>query len=304
MDNKDFKKVEVKDVEDDGTLDASIKMALGELKKDERVYSLIRDQFKLKQSEVKASMVPFLNLLEDLHYCDACPGLEKCDKSTPHYQIELTKEGGVIRTNYRLCPLAKERHDYDSSFLYRDFPDEWWKKSLQHDVDRTAVKSQALMKAAQILSGDCQDWLYLRGRRRSGRSFLAACLANGFASNHKLVAFADTMSLVEKLKDMVYSKNKEGFEKEMEALINCDLLVLDDFGNENHTSFVYSTILFPLLNGRAKANKPVVFTSDFTIPDIGDMYSDALGKAKSTQLRYLLIDYCKKTFDVTSLDLH
>ncbi len=303
MDNKDFKKVEAKDIEDDGTLNASIKMALGELKKDERVYSLIRDQFKLKQSEVKASMVPFLNLLEDLHYCDRCPGLEKCDKPTPHYQIELSKEGGVIRTNYRLCPLAKEKREYDSAFLYRDFPDEWWKKSVNHDVDRTKTKSPALIKAAQMLSGDCHDWLYLRGRRRSGRSFLLACLANDFARKGKKVAFAETSRLVEELKELSIHGKKE-FEQKMADLCACDLLVLDDFGNENHTAYVYSSIIFPLLNARAKEEKATAFTSDFSFEAIVGMYRDIIGLAKASQLKNLLEDFCRKAIDVTSLDLH
>ncbi len=303
MDNKDLRKVEVQDVEDDGTLDADIRQALNELKAEPRVYSLIRDEFKLKQSEVKASMVPFLNLLEDLHYCDHCPGLDNCDKATPHYQVELVKEGQVIRTNFRLCPLAKEKRDYDEAFIVHDFPADWGKKSLLHDVDRTAIKTPAIMQAAKMLTDDCHDWLYLRGRRRSGRSFLLACLANDFAKQGKKVAFADTSALMESLKDASINQKKE-FEKRMAALAECDFLVLDDFGNENHTSYIYSTVLFPLLNARAKAEKATAFTSDFGFEAIVGMYREIIGMAKAAQLKNLLEDFCRKAIDVTSLDIH
>ena len=305
MNKQGFTKIEVKDVEDDGTLDTDIRQALNDLKAEPRVYSLIRDEFKLKQSEVKASMVPFLNLLEDLHYCDHCPGLDRCEKATPHYQIGLVKEGSVIRTNFHLCKLAREKKTYTDAFIVHDFPMEWWQKSLWKDVDNTEKKQSAKTQAFNMMTGASQDWLYLRGRRRSGRSFLAACLANGFAQQGKRVAFADTAKLVETLKDMAFNRDRKSeFERMMKDLQECDLLVLDDFGNENHTQTIYSTILFPLLNERAKNNRLMAFTSDFGFEMISDMYSEAIGKAKGTQLKYLLKDFCKKPYDVTSLDIH
>ena len=69
-----------------GDLESAQKESLELLKKDPRVYAVIHDEFGLTLSETRRALAPLLDFYDDLHYCDSCPGYEKCEKEVPHYQ--------------------------------------------------------------------------------------------------------------------------------------------------------------------------------------------------------------------------
>ncbi|MDY5441520.1 MAG: ATP-binding protein [Candidatus Enteromonas sp.] len=288
-----------------GVLDSAQKEMLELLRKDERLCRLIRDEFHLSVAETKAALVPLLDLYEDLHYCDACPGYEACDKAIPHYQMELIREDGLFDRRLHLCPLARSVETYQSYFLYHDFPLSWNGCSLKASVERSQKKREALQKFTSVLAGKSKQWLYVYGNRGSGRTFLLACFALDFARNaneEKSVAFCDTTSLLDKLRDHSF-QNKEKFAQEMEELISVPLLILDDFGSEtkDKSGYAYSSILFPILNARAKENRLTGFSSDFRISEIAEMYAPSIGTPRARQLKDLLLTTSKSEIDISGL---
>ena len=285
-----------------GDLESAQKESLELLKKEPRVYAVIHDQFGLTLSETRRALAPLLDFYDDLHYCDACPGYEKCEKEVPHYQIELFREGDLVDRKLHLCPLAKKRESYDASFLDRDFPIAWMNETMKRSVSRTGKKNVALASMARILTKDSAQGVYLFGNRGTGRSFMLACLANDFVSvNGGPVSFVDTTSLLEKLRSLSFV-SKEKFGKTMDAYENAPLLILDDFGNEpkEKSGFVFSSILFPLLNERAKNGRVTCFSSDFTMQEVADMYAPSIGVPRARQFRGLL-DAIAKSFDISGI---
>jgi len=61
----------------------------------------------------------------------------------------------------------------------------------------------------------------------------------------------------------------------IQKYMNCDVLVLDEFGVSNTTSFVDNS-LYVLINGRSVNQKPTIFTSNFTLDKISEIYDSRL----------------------------
>lgn len=285
-----------------GDLESAQKESLELLKKDPRVYAVIHDEFGLTLSETRRALAPLLDFYDDLHYCDSCPGYEKCEKEVPHYQIELFREGGLVDRKLHLCPIAKKRESYDASFLDRDFPIAWMNETMKRSVSRTGKKNAALVSMLRILKKETEKGVYLFGNRGTGRSFMLACLANDYVGEHGgPVSFVDTTSLLDKLRALSFA-SKEKFSRTMNAYGNLPLLVLDDFGNEpkEKSGFVFSSILFPLLNERAKNGLVTCFSSDFTMQEVADMYAPSIGAPRARQFRGLL-DAIASPFDITGI---
>ena len=98
------------------------------------------------------------------------------------------------------------------------------------------------------------------------------------------VAYLDTPNRIRELNDL-YFINKDAFQEELNNLINVDVLILDDFGNEYKNEIVRDNIVFPLLNERLRKHLLTCFVSSYSLNDIIKMYSLKDNKSpKATQL--------------------
>ncbi len=278
------------------------KKAIEDLRNDEEVYRVIHDDLHLSNSQVKESLATLLDYQDDVHYCANCPGYDLCAKTNPHFEMGLELDEGYLKRNYSPCRVVRKFEELEKRFFVRDFPVEWRDKDFR-SIDKTAQRKQAIIEMMKICRTNSGDWVYLTGKNGSGKSYILAMFANTYSALHPGCAFCDTSALVDKLKDLqINSKNE--FDERFKALCSCPLLVLDDFGNEFKTDFVFSSILFPILNARAKANLPTAFSSDFSLIEIESMYRLKVGAARARQLKDLILARCKVEFDVTGLPVY
>lgn len=283
-------------------LDEAMDQALNELKQEPAIYRLIHDEFHLTRAETRRSLNTLLDYREDLHYCSRCPGYEKCAKEVPHYQMNLTYENGLMDRQLVLCDLARKRMAYESSFIDRDFPYVWHTAEF---VDLKG-KAKAPLKTAMLKSLTAQDgrWFYVQGSRGVGRTFALAVFANAWVKQQRGdIAFVETSGFMERMKTLALDRDKSKFAEEMERYQNCSLLVLDDFGNEakDKTGFGYGTILFPLLDVRAKKGLCTCFSSDFTLDEVASMYAASIGRPRARQLKDLILSMGQRAFSLIGL---
>ena len=267
---------------------------IGKLKSDAPVFARIQE-LRISDQAIHDNLGTLIDFQEDFNYCQQCPGLEKCAKPTPHYEMGISFDGKFLDRKYSPCHRITERMMMDARYLVRDFPQPWEDCDLRK-IDKTATRNPLVLVLTKILGGESKRWVFVRGKYKSGRSFILACFSNMYAaSGHAPVAFCDASTLVERLKGLSIN-DKKGFEKEFDSLCKAPLLVLDDFGNEFKSDFAFSTLLFPLLNYRSKNDLLTMFTSDFTIGEIGDMYSQKVAPARGKQLSNLLSGLAESEF--------
>ena len=101
--------------------------------------------------------------------------------------------------------------------------------------------------------------LYLCGPMGTGKTYLAACAANYYAMHDRKVCFVHYPSFTRRITSMV--KTGE-YDREVERMGYCDLLVLDDIGAEQVSEWNRDSILLPVLSRRYDNHLTTWFTSN------------------------------------------
>ena len=118
---------------------------------------------------------------------------------------------------------------------------------------------------AHIFAENREGWLLMMGRYGSGKTHLAAAIAN-----HAIEAGVSTLFLtVPDLLDWLryaYSGVDMSFEDRFEEIREIPLLILDDFGTQNATPWAQEKI-FQVMNHRYITQLPTVVTSNLLISD-------------------------------------
>ncbi len=286
-----------------GDLSSFIEQSFYDLKRDSEVYDQIK-RLNVPDEMIKNQIAVFLEFQEDAHYCAKCPGVVKCAKERPHFQLRLSFDGKFLERAYAPCEKILKKWEQDIQYPLSDFPSEWRDASLA-TVNVTAERTKLLMAADQLIQGESKRWLFLTGNPKTGKSFLAATIVNELIKVKKgPVAFLNTPTRLKELADMQFEQ-KEAFRKTLDLYSQIPILVLDDFGNEYKSDFVRDTILFPILSERSKKEKITLFTSDFSLDEIAKMYGgNANAQIRANQIKRLLDAMCRAPIELKGLSVY
>ena len=274
------------------------------LRDDIEVYEKLK-ALNLTMGEVRENIGKLTDFREDYNYCKNCPGIAKCEKKTPHISMYVVKEGQFISAKYEPCKLIMEQIKKDSRYLVADFPEEW-KQANMSIIDITPNRRLVIKQILKTLIGEANDWIYIKGNHKVGKSFLLVSTANEFISkNLGQVAVINARTRFKELSDQSINSPDE-FSKNLVALSNVPLLVIDDFGEEYKSEYVRDQILMPILSEREHQNKLTLFASNYSIKEIQQLY--AIGKSggdiRAKQLANILEEMCNKEFDLTGVSIY
>lgn len=153
-----------------------------------------------------------------------------------------------------------------------------------------------------------QGWVLLHGGYGTGKTHLAAAIAN-FAVDLKIpTIFITVPDLLDTLR-YTYQSSDETFEERFEEIRQVPLLILDDFGTQNATSWAQEK-LFQIMNYRYINQLPLVVTTNLSLSQIeGRIRSRLQDPELVTRVHIQAPDYRRPTDDtgqheLSSLDLH
>lgn len=105
--------------------------------------------------------------------------------------------------------------------------------------------------------------LLLWGGVGTGKTFLAACVANALLDRSIPVLMPVTGDLLNKLMG-IYPSERSDFLKSLNAY---SLLILDDLGMEHSSEFAMSQ-MFNIVDGRYRTGKPLIVTTNLTLQEL------------------------------------
>ncbi len=118
--------------------------------------------------------------------------------------------------------------------------------------------------------------LFFYGTVGTGKSFLSCCVAKELMDQGHSVIYFGATGLFDLLSGAVFqTKNRDGRQSAYSDLYRCDLLIIDDLGTELTNQFT-SSQLFSLLNERHLGKKSTLISTNFTLAQLRDRYSDRI----------------------------
>lgn len=220
-------------------------------------------------------LVKYTSKLEDsakeYFNCKNCKGFSSCKNQIKGYCYTPLKENDTINFSYVMCKklseLEKEK-EYLKNINYYEVNEELKKASFKDlykdDVNRVPILKYITEFIKKYQNNEKVKGLYLNGSFGSGKTYLISALFNDMAKKGYKCAI---VYYPEFLRDLKASFNKD-YEEKFNYIKKADLLLLDDIGAENVTSFNRDEVLGPILQYRMEEELPTFFTSNLTLEEL------------------------------------
>lgn len=98
----------------------------------------------------------------------------------------------------------------------------------------------------------------------NGKTFAAACIASFFVESRDPFAPGVIMTTFGVILRKLLAQDTKEKEIYVNKLLDCGLLILDDFGMERQTDYAREQV-FNIINGRYTAGRPMVITTNLTL---------------------------------------
>lgn len=241
---------------------------------------------KLFLSEERDSADP--NALEDLRRGLASLRQEKelllkqngypADYLEMHYTCPVCRDTGYVGSRKCGCFHREEiRLLYSSSRLEEALAKENF-AALSFDVydEEQKAAMPAIIDACRLFISTFDDKfqnLMLYGPVGTGKTFLTNCIAKELLDRSHSVVYFTAFQLFELLSPSHTEEND--LRQRSEAVLDSDLLILDDLGTEMLNTFTVSR-LFQVLNERALRRRSTIISTNLSLKDFRDLYSERI----------------------------
>lgn len=187
------------------------------------------------------------------------PQLGIKNKILPTCECVVEREEAKIREAQN---FAKKR-EIEKLFSISNLGERFSKSTFESFLDRNG--SETAYKVAVKYVKTFKEWngesLLLWGEPGNGKTHLAAAIVNELSKKGYIVVFQSVPELLQRIRSTFNSENKENETQIMRALLECDLLILDDIGAEKTTEWVEEK-LFNIIDGRYRKELPTLYTSN------------------------------------------
>lgn len=117
--------------------------------------------------------------------------------------------------------------------------------------------------------------LLLYGDTGVGKTFLTNCIAKELLDSSHSVIYLTAIELFRKFEEKDFNKADKASTFSNDYILDCDLLIIDDLGTEVANTYTISK-LFYCINERILRQKSIVISTNLSLPEIRDAYSERI----------------------------
>ncbi len=223
--------------------------------------------------------------------CKNCKGLDCCLNKVKGYFYNAINDKGMITFSYDACDYMKKKLEDDSYKenleLYempKDIKDASFKNIYKDDKARVPIIKYFKEFMDHYNDEDKPKGVYLNGSFGSGKTYLIACLFNEMAKRGVRSILVYYPEFLVSLK----SSFSDDFEEKRDCVKKIPLLLLDDIGAENTSSWSRDEVLGPILQYRMENHLPTFFTSNLTMEELEEALSTTASGVDKVKARRII----------------
>ena len=223
--------------------------------------------------------------------CSKCKTKALCKNKIKGYKYTPIPEESKITFSYIACPktIKEIKHNkYKENLKFFEMSKEFSNASFKN-IYKDDKKRLPIIKYFKTFIDDYKKknnpkGLYLTGSFGSGKTYLIAALFNELAKQNIKSAFVYYPEFLRSLK----SSFNTDYEEKFNYIRTVPLLLLDDIGAENSTSWSRDEVLGPILQYRMENHLPTFFTSNLTIEELENNLSNTSSGVSKVKARRII----------------
>mgnify|MGYP004501134611 FL=1 len=216
----------------------------------------------------------------ELKNCSKCKGAYMCKNAVKcHvYFPNVTKD--FIEFSYKPCKYYVNNSKKNNTTFF-DTPKMLREASLSElitEKERSSILKYIKDFLKKKMNNEPVKGLYLSGSFGSGKSYILSALLNELSLKGFKCVNVNYPLLLNSLKA---SFNDYNYNDVMNEIMTCDVLLIDDIGAENNSTWARDEVLGTILQYRMDNVLTTFFTSNFTIEELENVLSET---SKGTDL--------------------
>lgn len=223
--------------------------------------------------------------------CKNCKGIENCKNEVVGCFYEPIIVDGNLNFSHKTCKY-KNKILHDIEYIKDGYFFEVSKEvrnAKMKDIYTDDKKRKELIKwiinfIKDYKEGKTCKGLYLSGNFGSGKSYIVSAMINELVKDGYKGALIYYPEFLRNLK----SSFGKDFEEKFEFAKKADLLLLDDIGAENISSWSRDEILGPIIQYRMDEKLPTFFTSNLSIEELEVHLSESKDKIDKIKAKRII----------------
>ncbi len=171
--------------------------------------------------------------------------------------------------------LKRQQQEKISGLIAKSGLGERFKTRTFETFKETPENQKALELCREFVKG-FDNWtrgIMLTGEVGRGKTHLAAAVANELLNRLYTVVFGNITNIISLIRSS-YSRNDLQENEILDTLAAVDLLIIDDLGKENDSSYTKS-LIYQIINRRYEDNGKVVITTNLNSADLQQKFGEA-----------------------------
>jgi len=240
-------------------------------------------------SDIRAALVRTgfpEDYLQPVYRCSLCRDTGYVGEPV-HEQCQCLRRA-VMNRLYQaegLQGLERENFTAFNEEIFPDTPIEGRKTSQRAFIRRCREYCEGY---ADTFGAEEGKGLLLCGKSGLGKTFLMNCVAQRVLERGYSVVVVSAYRLIEAMRR--YQFGEEGLEQ-VQDMLTCDLLCIDDLGSEPMLRGITVSSLYHIINERRNANRAIVVTTNCDSDQLYEKYDDRIGARLTDPSRMKVIPF-------------
>ena len=209
----------------------------------------------------------------ELKNCSKCKGIDKCKNEIDGHVYYPIVRNDQVEFIYKPCKYYKENVSKNNTVFF-ETPTILKNASLSeliNEKERANILKYIKDFLKKKINNEDVKGLYLSGSFGSGKSYILSALLNELSNKGFKTVNAYYPALLKRLKT---SFNDYSYDEVLDEIMESDILLIDDLGAENNSSWARDEVLGTILQYRMDNNLTTFFTSNFTIDELESILSE------------------------------